>query len=364
MVVNYYRTEFDSALLLVGKHEILKNYLFEFLSENRLDVDRIANLEINIDVQAEDDLQCAYDNLLITIGLLTKKIPSITITPIKSPATNDESTLLITYFNDEQIELYYKVFQKKHYVVVLNGKEKLLYSGGIRFNIGRSALENIQLAFDFTEQLLDHEEMHFGHLIHLNYAVEDFGTEQVFEGNNSDYADMVEKVCQLYFDPVLFQRTYPSSSIIGTDLGGMQMCFVAGSKDSFSINQVTEDYSFDKQTPTAPFSYLKDMNQIFISGISPSMFNEEVGDNIIKQTEVCVSHIKKNILSNKLEDHNKGYDTISLQMLKVYIRNDFDFEDVKLMIEQQLKAKEYIYLLSDVPNKSDLLMVEGIASYE
>ncbi|MCU4175866.1 hypothetical protein [Carboxylicivirga sp. N1Y90] len=359
MDLKYYTTEFDSQLLLIGKHQELSKNFNAFFTSKGLDMDRALKFEVFVDVQLDDDLVSANENLGITLAHISKKgCPSYAISALKPLDNDKEAKLIITYCNDAYYKIEYKDFQKKPYTLVSDKSEKYLFSGGISSINGRDTLGNIQLAFDFTEQLLDHEEMHFGHLININYLLEDKGVKKDFEGHTWTYAEMVQQVSQLYFDPTLFKGAYPTSSLMSNALNGVNLQFIAGSKDSFSINQKVDSSANIEEVSASQLSYVNEMNTLFISGISSSMLSKGKKGNIIQQTEACINEIKNCIAgSGFADDADSTFDVI-----KVYLSKNSNFEDVKLMLEQQIKATNYLYLLADLPNKDDLLMIEGVVA--
>jgi len=168
---------------------------------------------------------------------------------------------------------------------------------------------------------------------------------------------------------------YPSATGVGTWGNCVNIYFIS------TINNIHKNIENPKQTPAyrypsvnglkAPsFSrgtyseYSQDANSFYISGTASILGHQTAFEgDIKKQCETTIANIdslisKVNLLSYGI---NQEYNLKDLDCIKVYIKNNADFEVVKSICEDAFSlSKSIVYLNTDICRKNLLVEIEGL----
>ena len=149
----------------MDKTDEINREISSFLSDLSIAPSTIVKVECHAPVNNNDEYttcSASFDSVLS--GVFEEKIPANLF--VDQQLADDPSKTLLNFCicDESAFSIEYKEFQKHHYCLVKNNDENILISGGITFDESDDMLRLVQSTFDFMEQLLDHEEMHFGHL--------------------------------------------------------------------------------------------------------------------------------------------------------------------------------------------------------
>ncbi len=343
MKLQYHIINFNDNNLLSGRIDELQAIINSSLKTNNIKPSDILCIEAYTDISSLDD----YSYCKQQMGLALKKVgqgktPAYYLFP---QVTGDgESKFVITYQEGVDNQIEHKIFQKHNYTICNTSSGKILFSGQIDFNEQNDPLRSTQLVYDFMEQLLDHEEMHFGHMIQCNTCIDQIFLSDKYDG--MDAWQLLDQVQNLYFDPTLFKNNYPSLGTSSMLTAGISGQFIAAVKDSFPIHQA---FVLNNNIQVENSVQIPDWNQILIAGVDSSSSSDEQADNIISQTKACVNFLQK------LLSVDSDYE---LEYLKIFLKDFNDYEDTKLIIEQQLSSNNYLFILSDKADPQRLIKIE------
>ncbi|MBS2096812.1 hypothetical protein [Carboxylicivirga linearis] len=336
----------DTQQVLIGKTDSLSKTISTFLKDNTIDTKQIAKVDLFVDINNKEDFLNTDSNLQEVLSkVFGKQLPAYNITTCKN-LTSSGTILLFTICNDKSCEIEHKEFQKFPYTLCSKEQSKTLLSGGIHFDEDNDLLRSTQMAFDFAEQLLDHEEMHFGHVDFLNAQIEKSFVTQT--SNDSNSWRTVEQIKELYLDPELFNQNLPPLNLSTVNNGGITLSFSAAVKDTFPIHQV-------KTNPGISSSIAKEWQQAKFS--TNKMVNEN--SNIISQIKEILNLIKETLS----RDTGLGISQLKFDLLRIYLPNEVDFADAEMIIKQQCGANQYIFLQSELQQSEALIAIDGQVSF-
>jgi len=304
---------------------------------------------------------------------------------VAQPSTSDGIVNIeIIYLNDiSQTSITHKQYQNHSYTIVQNDKQKLLFSGGITYPSSDKFLRSVQQAFDFAEQLLDREEMDFSNIVRQwNYIENLLGYEKQ-AGQQLQRYQIFNEVRSFYYDPSIFNHGFPAATGIGCETAGITVDYIAGTnlnvtpikspvqEDAYkyseevlvgdSINQTNKRPPFFER---ANFVTILDQGSIFVSGTAAITGEETIESaNILDQTTHTIDNIKALISRTNLQANGiKGEPHTIFDMIRVYVKNEMDADQVERLVRELLPADYYTFVLSDVCREHLLVEIEGIVS--
>ena len=346
MKLSFQNITIDTKQILIGKTDSLSKTISNFLKDNTINLKRVAKVDLFIDLNNKEDYLNTESNLQEVLSkVFGKQVPAYNITTCKN-LTSPETILLLTICNDKTCKIEHKEFQKFQYTLCSTEQTKTLISGGIHFDEDKDLLRSTQMAFDFAEQLLDYEEMHFGHVDFINGQIEKSYLDQAFHDNNSWRT--VEQIKELYLDPELFNQNLPPLNLSTVNNGGITLSFSAALKDTFPIHQV-------KSNSGISASIVKDWQQ----GKFSANILVDANSNIVTQTEEILNLIKET-LSTDTDSH---ISELKFDLLRIYLPNEADFIDAEMIIKQQCNANQYIFLQSELQQSGALIAIDGQVSF-
>jgi len=351
----FHNLSINTNHLLLGKTEVLKSDVQFYIKNKAINLKQIVNIELSLDINHSEELETAQNNLKELLkSIFNKQIPAFSILPQTNLEYTDGQLRMIVCDSSEY-SIAFKEFQKHYYTLCQSPKNKIIISGGIHFNEHQDILRSAQLGFDFMEQLLDYEEMHFGHIINQSIKI----NEHYLNNNDSQINnwELIDQVRQLYFDPNLFKQNFPSLSLTASKTGGFICQFIAASKDTFPIHQVVNQSNDLNQQIS--ISIIKDWKKAFFNTSNKSNDSGVSGpDNIISQCDDVISLVKETL--NKIALEQKG--NFKLENLIVYLKNSSDLEDAKLMINGQFPEEHTSFIQTKPEHPETLIELSGIAS--
>ncbi len=344
MNIKIYSTKININELLIGKIENISSALLSFFINNKINPKKIVSIELLTDIKNEDlDTTFRYFKELLDL-VMKKAIPAYTVSPSHLIESKD-GELIITCFNTDNQTIEYKEFQKLNYTTIQSPQSKTLISGGTHFNQGDDLFRNCQSSFDFMEQLLDKEELHFGHILDQSIKVgENYWKNTPVPSNPWSVIDQVKS---FYFDPTLFKQAFSPLSLSQATTSGIFNQFCAGSNNSFPMHQ---DAITKKDNVSVNTAYISEWETIFFK-TSSSTTNDN--QNIITQ---CQNRI--DLISESIKKHNN----CQLTFLKVYLASHSDLNDAKLILTERWPNTNIIFINSDLVNSNALIELEGLFS--
>ncbi|MCU4163247.1 hypothetical protein [Carboxylicivirga caseinilyticus] len=341
----------DSTKILTGKNDAISKSVFTFFSNHNINPKQIVKIDLLIDIQIEEDYTSLESNLEELIALLIqKKISAYSIIPSTNLLKN-EATLLLTVCTGNNLKIEHKEFQKLPYTFCSDPQNRILYAGNIRFNENNDLMRSTQLAFDFAEQLLDHEEMHFGHVNFMHTHL-----DKSFINHTSSHQstwDVINQIKELYFDPSLFAQSIPPLSLNSMNTGGIQVSFTAAQKDTFPSHQVLHYQAPNGLDLYASLS--KELSQIYFFASYNKEAQLSANQNIIVQTNELTEIISEFV--QKMEDETKS--KLMLNLVTIHLKNGSELSDAELIIKQQLKTDQFLFIQSEMQHNEALISIEG-----
>ena len=168
--------------------------------------------------------------------------------------------------------------------------------------------------------------------------------------------------------------SYPAATCIGSRNNQSFITFISAMRDNFvsieNPNQLPASkyrlYS-DSCAPLfsrAGYININNSYRLFISGTASVIKSESKNINdIINQTKCTLNNISILINFENLNQYGitKGYTLNDINLIKVYIRNDNDYNAVKAMCDKSFSDNaDILYLKADVCRTELLVEIEGI----
>jgi len=344
--MKYTLFEIDSESLFLDKPETFASHLSSILNDNKIDKKSIAKIECWLSILNDEDYAICYNTFYAALPECFKnQYPAATLIA-QAPLTSNNKTLIkVSLCNNKDNTIEHKVFQKHPYTVIRNQNESLILSGGIRYQAIDDTLRSVQGAYDFAEQLLDHEEMHFGQICHQwNYMpkIESPLTDPHTNWTNSQ---TITEIRNLYFDPSLFRHGYPMQNDIGLNSGGFITDFIAASKDGFPTAQIKGNAEDNNQ-----LIYIPLLDEIHIKSC-PSA--EQSNTSITEQTDMAVQALQKLLKENNLLAN-------PILEIKIFISKKSDFNTVHSILAETLEPESILVLQAQTANTKALIAIEAI----
>jgi len=341
----------EAEILFMDKPELFISELNSHIKDNQFDNSAITKIECWVSVSNHDEFSTISASFYNSIAqYFNQKPPASILLAQKPTASKDHALLKISYCDDKTAKVEHKQFQKHPYTLLTFDNECIIFSGGISNDQQNDHLRKTQEAYDFVEQLLDHEEMHFGQIYHQWNYVENIDSMLCDPHTQWTPGQTVKEIRSLYFDPNLFKHGYPLQTSIGINCGGYITDFIATSKDGFPSAQIKG--AKNQQTKSI---YAPALKEVHINVSSDSETCE--GKSISEQTITAINAFNTQLIEGKLENG-------LISEVKVFIRNSEDFEIASTIIEKNLQIKNVIYLVANSSAPSTLISLEGLVKVE
>ncbi len=343
--------EIKAEYLFMDKPDVIASELKSHLKKSNLDKSAIVKIECWLSISGNDEYVTSNNTFYTALAqCFDKKLPAALLLA-QSPVVKakDNALLKVTYSNKKDTIVEHKQFQKHPYTTVLLDNERLIFSGGIMYNQENDTLRSVQGAYDFAEQLLDHEEMHFGQICHQWNYMEHLDSTHTDPHTGWNNYQVVNEIRDLYFDPTLFKHGYPLQSCTGIDRGGFITDFVAASKEGFPTVQIK---SAVHQVTNA--IYLPALREAHIVS---DHSNTDKSESVSGQTLAVVGEFNNQL---KLCNLKAGL----VNEAKVFLKNMEDLEVVSTIIEETLQPESVVYLQASTKNDDLLISIEGIIRVE
>ncbi|MBI9061156.1 MAG: hypothetical protein JEZ14_04170 [Marinilabiliaceae bacterium] len=380
--MKYYFTQTEASTLF--QKNDFGRYLAFSLSESNIDLQQI--IKINAFTTAITNEEWEKANFAFKQNLefiFDNGCPAHCL--VAQPSTIDSLiNIEIIYMDDlSQSSIFHKQYQEHCYTLVQKDDEKILFSGGITFPSSDQFLLSVQKAFDFAEQLLDHEKMGFSNIVRQwNYIENLLGYEKQANQQLQRY-QIFNEVRSFYYDPAIFKHGFPAATGIGCESAGITIDYIAGSnlttspikspiqQDAYKYTEnVLEGDPLNTTNKRPPFferalySTILDQDTIFISGTAAIAGEETLESaDISDQTTHTIDNIKALITQTNFQANGiKGEAHHIFDMVRVYIKNEMDANVVEQLVKELLPADNYTFVLADVCRDNLLVEIEGIVS--
>ncbi len=320
--MKYTSLKIDASLLFIDKPEKIQQELNSFLSDLNIAPNQVAKVDCYAPINTQDEYLACQSAFASALSLFfNKQVPANSLIDLQPIENKAKATIRFSIIDNKVSTVAHKEFQKHQYTLVTVGDEKLLFSGSIQFNETNDLLRNIQMGYDFAEQLLDHEEMHPGHIALLNDYLENINESEANASTGWSKLQTLEEVRSLYFDPTLFKHGYPLQQIHNIRKGTFSIDFIAANKDGFP----TAQYHTNASGELTQACYIPGLKRLFAAQL-----NDGSGTTLEEQVHQVINSIT-DLMDNFCAESKKEIDELS-----VSIPNNSDGELIKQEIEKQL----------------------------
>ncbi len=228
------------------------------------------------------------------------------------------------------------------------------------------------------------ENMTFGNIVRQWNYIPSILSVNKFENSTLQNYQIFNDIRAFYYNPGSFKNGYPAATGIGSGYGSVTIDFIAvNSEEDISVmpvkspvqqsaynytEKVLEGEALSTESGKKPplfergklISY-PDKNYVFISGTA-SIKGEKtisVGD-VKEQTKITIDNILELTMKKNMESIGvMGDDSPTYDYVRVYMKNRDDFNEVKQVVEQQMKVKEIIYVEADICRNNLLVEIEA-----
>lgn len=305
--MKYTSLKIDASLLFIDKPEIINTEISSFITDLAIPPTNIAKIDCYVSISNQDEYLTCQTAFTSALNLLFgKKLPANTLIDLKPTEAANKALIRLSIVDSNKATVECKEFQKHAYSLVTVGDEKILFSGNIGFPKSGDLLRNIQSTYDFAEQLLDHEEMHFGHIALLNDYIEHLNEDAPSASTGWSNVETLEEVRSLYFDPVLFKHGSPLQLINNIQHGEFHLDFIAATKDGFPTAQCFK--SDNASEGSTQYCYIPGLRKIFSGNL-----NDGSGTTIEKQLQLVTNRVK-NIMNTCCVEANKTIDELKITL--------------------------------------------------
>jgi len=343
--------EIDAEYLFMDKPDLFASELNSHLKQNNFEKSAIAKIECWVSISNNDEFLTSNSTFYTSLSQCFNKKSPAALFLGQSPIiiSKDKALLRFSYCDEKNAIVEHKEFQKHPYTSIQIDNERIVFSGGVAFNQKDDTLRSVQGAYDFVEQLLDNEEMHFGQICHQWNYMEHIDSALTNPHTDWTNAQMVNEIRNLYFDPTLFKHGYPLESCMGMDNVGFVTDFVATSKEGFPSGQIKS--AVDDVTNAIYFPVLK---EVHIGNYYSKM---EKGKSTSEQTIALINDFNKQLKKCNLE---AGL----VSEARVFLKKKEDLEVVSTIIEENLQPENVMYLQANTSDVDLLVAIEGIIKVE
>lgn len=262
------------------------------------------------------------------------------------------------------------------YVKVEQNNRKLLYLSGLSVNESGNIRAQGNTIFSKVDAILKKEGMQTESIVRQwNYIPQITAFNKEFQ-NYQQFNDSRS----LFYEKSRWANGYPAATGIGTQYGPLVIDIIAmqGQDDEFAIKNpcqidahvysdqvlLGEKDLYLKQKSTPKFERAKlivdqDDSVIFVSGTAAIIGEDSLlGTDAIKQSILTLENIERLIEKDNLDGY-KMFSATRIDSMRVYIKNEVDFEKVKQVCEERYPSLSFIYLLSDICRDELLVEIEA-----
>jgi len=297
--------------------------------------------------------------------------------------------LILLKSDSTDIELQRKKLDDISYTVLYYSETKEVYGGGLScaFN-SYDPLECARNSFDIMERILKKENLTFANVVRQWNYIEGILDKKPRKGGIKQNYQIFNDVRSNYYSKSNFLSGYPAATGIGMNTGGIILEFIAVNNtqdvniipiknprqvnaysysDEVLVGRPIQDIS-KKTSPKferAKFMAIDNIVQIFISGTAAILGQDSVSEQDARiQTTTTIENIQQLICESNLKNHNihQNAGHPKLSYLRVYVKKEYDLEDVKAVCEKYYPNISTLYLISDICRDDLLVELEGVAN--
>jgi hypothetical protein len=281
------------------------------------------------------------------------------------------------YVRTDPSQVVSKVWNSKHYVVIISDSGKEVWAGGLGSGFFPDDTRRAaSVAFDQMRGMLAAEKMSFNHIVrqwnYIGNIIEiknDIQNYQVFNEVRSENYGRYRTV-----------PGYPAATGVGMMHGGVILDFYAVKSD---ITAKIE--SVDNPSQIRPYKYGqqvlkgiqppqferavlktdKSNSTLFISGTASIIGQDTIGiDDVERQTIVTIYNISKltDAAGHNIISGNMDTGTGKMIVLRVYIKRQEDFDKVKKICNKRYPGVPALYIEADICRDNLLVEIEGESS--
>jgi enamine deaminase RidA (YjgF/YER057c/UK114 family) len=333
-------------------------------------------IKLNVFIEAPDFRSYVemHQRMMHDIALMFHdKMPvcSITIHPPEKPwkVALEAGLLKVGSF-----ELQYRNISGINYVTCSEGDVKFLWCGGTGATLFPDDTTNAAgEAFDLMRHVLESEEMSLDNIVRQWNYIGDITSVTESGENYHNFNSVRSRNYATYRT----QQVFPAATGIGIKHGGVSLDFFAvkGGEEIriFPVNnpEQVRPYQYGQvvlkgvQCPqferAMAISYGNEYT-LFISGTASILGQDTIGvDDVEKQTRVTIENILKLVETNNrnVSAGTTGFDTENLILLRVYIKQQSDFEKVKQVCGSYFNGAPSILIEADVCRENLLVEIEA-----
>ena len=344
-------------------------------------------VKLNVFIHAEENaefLEIKKDVRHLIEEIYKKDIPAFTI--IAQPPLSGNEVLLEGHVlkTREGVKTERHKFGKHPYVVVSynGGKRREVYSGGISFDDGSDFILDCQRVFDFAEQLLMKEDLKFGNVIRQWNYIPSILSEKKVGNNVLQNYQIFNDIRALHYIPELFGNGFPAATGIGCNAGNVTIDFIAVHseedttvmplKNPFQKNAYDYSGKVLKGEPLSAGRMMPplfergklvrypDRDYIYISGTASIRGERTVSEHDAKeQTKITLENIKELTGIKNLSDLDVNINDHPLyDYVRVYVKSEEDYIEVKRTVEENMDARNIVYVKGDICRNNLLVEIE------
>jgi enamine deaminase RidA (YjgF/YER057c/UK114 family) len=279
-------------------------------------------------------------------------------------------------YQDEDVEIQYRNYHGFTYALVGQDNSKALYISGLSGNSSDTVGLQGNSIFSRLEEILKQENMAPESIIRQwNYIpnIVDFD-------NEFQHYQQFNDARTLFYQKASWVNGYPAATGIGTQNGPLVIDLIAmqGHDGEYAIKNpkqidahvyseqvlLGENDLLLKQKSTPKFERAKLITEqeycvVFVSGTAAIRGEESLsGDDVARQTKLTLENIESLVQQENLSCY-KQFSTFRFDAMRVYIKNENDFEMVRNICEQRYPSVPFIYLLSDICRNELLVEIEA-----
>ncbi len=309
-----------------------------------------------------------------------RQCPAFNIT-IHPPERPWKVAIEAGYTDDETFDISSNVYNSLSYVVCSSDSVKEVWAGGLGFGLFQSDTANAaEAAFDQMKAILDNEGMSFDHLVRQwNYI----GNILTIKNGAQNY-QVFNEVRNDFYQKYRTINGYPAATGIGMKIGGVSIDFCAiMAKEPINMKPINNpdqvnayEYGQEvlkgvpgngkiKHPPQFERALLipgRMRSTLFVSGTAAIIGQDIIGvEDVDKQTIVTIENINK--LTDKKRFGEMGTnpdpDWGKFILLRVYVKNQNDFEKVKEICHERFPDVPAIFIESDICRDNLLVEIEA-----
>ncbi len=333
-------------------------------------------VKLNVFVDTPDYYSWAEINRKIgesIISFFGNNCPAFNVTP-QPPQSPFKASVEAGFVRDGDLVLRSKSYGSHHYVTGTSGTLKVLWACGFGNGLFPGDPDAAaEAAFDQMRRLLEAEEMSFNDIVRQwNYI----GEITRISGKGENY-HVFNKVRSRQYGKYRSVHGFPAATGIGMKHSGISLdCIAVKTGDSHKVVAVNNPdqvrpYEYGRvvlhgvQVPQFERALLlsgSNDTTLFVSGTASILGQDTVGiGDIEKQTVITIENIMKLV---EASHHNKTgnsplCDLSSLILLRVYVKNQSDFEKVKNICNSYFIGAPAVYVEADVCRDNLLVEIEA-----